>query len=104
MMLKVVTLSSLTAATLLLSTGMIDAKRHSYTKATDANGNTATIVRSSKTGATARVGAAYRAKFQAYIDDLENSGATIRFMGGLRRGRCSGRHMHSCGRALDVCQ
>ena len=59
----------------------------------------------SKYGAKATVGDAYTAKFQSYVDDLENNhGATIRFMGGTRRGKCSNRHMHSCGRALDICQ
>lgn len=58
----------------------------------------------SKYGAKATVGDAYTAKFQAYIDDLEANGAVIRFMGGTRRGKCSSRHMHPCGRALDVCQ
>ena len=59
----------------------------------------------SKSGATANVGGAYAARFQDYIDDLENNhGATIRFMGGTRKGHCSSRHMHSCGKALDVCQ
>lgn len=58
----------------------------------------------SKYGAKATVGDAYTAKFQAYINDLEANGADIRFMGGNRRGRCSSRHMHSCGKALDICQ
>lgn len=58
----------------------------------------------SKFGAKATVGDAYTAKFQAYINDLESNGAVIRFMGGTRRGKCSSRHMHPCGRALDVCQ
>jgi len=62
------------------------------------------LIRSGKTGATARVGAAYAARFQAYIDDLESRGASVRFMGGIRKGRCSSSHMHPCGRALDVCQ
>ena len=58
----------------------------------------------SKFGAKATVGDAYTAKFQAYIDDLESNGAVIRFMGGIRRGKCSSRHMHPCGRAIDICQ
>ncbi len=63
------------------------------------------IIISSKTGARTRVGVAYAARFQAYIDDLEkNYGARILFMGGLRRGRCSIRGEHPCGKALDVCQ
>ena len=41
--------------------------------AIDANGNTAGLVISHKTGARARVGVAYAARFQAYIDDLENN-------------------------------
>ena len=41
-------------------------------RAFDANGNRAAgIVLSRKTGARARVGVAYAARFQAYIDDLE---------------------------------
>jgi hypothetical protein len=72
----------------------------------DANGNTAAgIVISRKTGARARVGAAYAARFQAYIDDLEtNYGARVLFMGGNRPGRCSRASEHPCGKALDVCQ
>jgi hypothetical protein len=69
-----------------------------------ANGNAGIIV-SSKTGARTRVGVAYAARFQAYIDDLEkNYGARILFMGGLRPGRCSIFGEHPCGKALDVCQ
>ena len=50
------------------------------------------IVMSAKTGARARVGIAYAARFQAYIDDLEkNYGARVLFMGGIRPGK-------------DVCQ
>ena len=72
----------------------------------DANGNSASgIVISRKTGARARVGVAYAARFQAYIDDLEtNHGARIVFMGGIRPGRCSPASEHPCGKALDVCQ
>ena len=66
----------------------------------DANGN----VVSHKTGATARVSPQYAARFQAYIDAIEATGASVRFMGGTRRGRCSSSSMHPCGKALDVCQ
>jgi hypothetical protein len=54
----------------------------------DANGNIAAgIVMSRKTGARARVGVAYAARFQAYIDDLEtNHGARVLFMGGFGPG------------------
>src|SRR5207342_511082 len=71
----------------------------------DGNGNygAGTVV-SKKTGATARVGVAYAATFQAYIDDLESQGAEIRFMGGIRPGHCGVASLHPCGRALDVCQ
>jgi hypothetical protein len=62
------------------------------------------IVRSGKTGATARVAARYVGRFQSYIDAIEASGARVLFMGGIRRGHCSQRHKHSCGMALDVCQ
>jgi hypothetical protein len=71
----------------------------------DANGNPANVVISSKTGARARVGITYAARFQAYIDDLENNyGARVLFMGGIRPGRCSISSEHPCGKALDVCQ
>ena len=60
---------------------------------------------SRKTGARARVGVAYAARFQAYIDDLEtNHGARVLFMGGIRPGRCSSSSERPCGKALDVCQ
>ena len=73
--------------------------------AADANGNTAGLVVSHKTGARARVGVAYAGRFQAYIDDLENNhGARVLFMGGIRPGRCSPESQHPCGKALDVCQ
>src|SRR5215467_5915249 len=75
-------------------------------RALDANGNNAAgTVISRKTGARARVGVAYAARFQAYIDDLENNhGARVLFMGGIRPGRCSPSSEHPCGKALDVCQ
>jgi len=73
--------------------------------ALDANGNIADTIVSHKTGARVRVGGAYAARFQAYIDDLENNhGAIVLFMGGIRRGRCSIYHEHPCGKALDLCQ
>jgi len=72
----------------------------------DANGNgTGGLVISRKTGARAHVGVAHAARFQAYIDDLENNqGARVLFMGGIRPGRCSPSSEHPCGKALDVCQ
>ncbi len=76
-----------------------------WPRALDANGNAAGVIKSAKTGARARVGVAYAARFQAYIDDLENNyGARILFMGGIRPGRCSISSEHPCGKALDVCQ
>src|SRR5262245_16707456 len=63
------------------------------------------IVMADKTGARARVGVAYAARFQAYIDALEkNYGARVLFMGGIRPGRCAAESEHPCGKALDVCQ
>lgn len=62
------------------------------------------IVRSGKTGATARVALRYVGVFQAYIDDLEAHGAAVYYMGGIRRGHCSNASQHPCGSALDVCQ
>jgi len=71
----------------------------------DANGNAAGFVISSKTGIRARVGIRYAARFQAYIDDLENNhGARVLFMNGIRPGRCAPASEHPCGKALDVCQ
>lgn len=59
----------------------------------------------SKTGASARVGARYAKRFQAYIDDLENNyGARVLFMGGIRRGHCTSSSQHPCGKAIDLCQ
>src|SRR5262249_58174959 len=73
-------------------------------EALDANGNKGIVI-SHKTGARARVGVAYAARFQAYIDDLENNhGARVLFMNGIRPGRCSPASEHPCGKALDVCQ
>lgn len=76
------------------------------TSALDASGNKASgVVVSSKTGARARVGIAYAARFQAYINDLENNhGARVLFMTGIRPGRCLPESQHPCGKALDVCQ
>ena len=83
----------------------IAAKAQHQSRAFDANGNPAGIVVSQKTGARARVGIAYAARFQAYIDDLENNyGARVQFMHGVRPGRCSISSEHPCGKALDVCQ
>ena len=62
------------------------------------------IIRSAKTGATARVAPRYASRFQAYIDDLEAHGAAIYYMGGYRPGQCSKGSQHPCGKALDVCQ
>lgn len=71
----------------------------------DANGSPAAgVVVSKKTGASARVSPQYAAAFQGYIDDLEFGGASIRFMGGIRRGHCHAASLHPCGKALDVCQ
>jgi hypothetical protein len=75
-------------------------------RALDANGNKVVgVIISLKTGAHARVGIAYAARFQAYIDDLEtNHGARVLFMNGIRPGHCSSSSEHPCGKALDVCQ
>ncbi len=81
------------------------AKSHHQSHPLDANGNPAGVVISRKTNARARVGIAYAARFQAYIDDLENNyGARVLFMGGIRHGHCSSSSEHPCGKALDVCQ
>jgi hypothetical protein len=81
------------------------AERRSSSAAVDANGNTGDLVISHKTGARARVGVTYAARFQAYVDDLEsNYGARVLFMGGIRPGRCRPESQHPCGRALDICQ
>src|SRR5262245_7744916 len=93
----------ITSATMLAMVSGADARTK---RMTDANGNSASgcqVV--SKTGAKATVGCAHVAKFQAYIDDLENNhGAKLYFLGGTRRGRCWSGSMHPCGKALDTCQ
>ena len=63
------------------------------------------MIRSHKTGATAHVSPSAAPAMQAMLDDLEqNHGATIRFVGGIRAGRCSLGSQHPCGWAMDVCQ
>lgn len=69
----------------------------------DANASSCQV-KSHKTGATAKVSCEHQAKFQGYIDEIDANGGSVRFMGGIRKGKCSNRHMHPCGRALDVCQ
>lgn len=91
-----------------MTTGLVKDTTQKVKGALDGNGNKAPapgIVVSSKTGARARVGIAYAARFQAYINDLENNyGARVLFMGGIRPGRCLPESQHPCGKALDVCQ
>lgn len=58
----------------------------------------------SAAGASANVSSNYVAQFQALVTDLEAHGATIKFMGGIRPGRCGQSSKHPCGMALDVCQ
>lgn len=62
------------------------------------------IIRSKKTGRTAHVDPQYQSRFQALLDDFENHGATVYYMGGWRPGHCSLRHQHSCSWAVDFCQ
>ncbi len=78
------------------------ARKHSR-PVLDANGNGGIVV-SHKTGATARVGFAFASRFQGYIDAVEAAGASVYFMGGIRRGHCWSGGLHPCGKALDVCQ
>lgn len=59
----------------------------------------------SRSGATARVSASHAAKFQGFINELESNGYRIKFMGGVRGGRCAPpRHKHPCGAAIDINQ
>lgn len=58
----------------------------------------------SRYGASATVAPRYAAQFQSLIRDLEDHGASIRFMGGYRPGHCSQSSKHPCGMALDICQ
>lgn len=97
-MLKLV-VTALALGVLVNSVAIANAK---HRRTLDANGNG--VVVSHKTGAKARVAKAHVAKFQGYIDELEENGAIIYDLGGIRRGRCSSGHMHPCGRAMDVCQ
>lgn len=78
-------------------------KSREITRAAQAEGSG--LIRSKKTGATARVAAKYRGKFQAYINAIEAEGGAVHYMGGIRQGRCSiPVSKHPCGMALDVCQ
>jgi hypothetical protein len=58
----------------------------------------------SRAGARASVSGRYAGQFQALVNDLEAHGATVKFMGGYRAGRCGQATKHPCGMALDVCQ
>lgn len=62
------------------------------------------VVRSRKTGATARVSASFAPIAQAVVDAMEARGASIKFMGGYRKGPCASYSLHPCGQALDLCQ
>lgn len=80
-------------------------RRSSRSLVRAANGGAGSgIVRSKKTGATARVASRYAGVFQSYVDALEARGAAIYYMGGKRPGRCWEGSQHPCGTALDVCQ
>ena len=108
-MIRRLALAVATMTVFVFATSPAFAKHHSHHRSvvTDANGNAGNgpgSVISHKTGATAHVGAAYAAAFQGYIDDLEAHGASIYFMGGIRRGHCGLASMHPCGKALDTCQ
>jgi hypothetical protein len=95
-----------TATTPPQNTAKVTTSSEAVKRAPDANGNKVPgLVVSAKTGARASVGVAYAARFQAYIDDLENNhGARVLFMHGIRPGRCLPESQHPCGKALDVCQ
>jgi D-alanyl-D-alanine carboxypeptidase len=82
------------------ATSIAVARVHHSRVVADGNGN----VVSHKTGASARVGAEFAAKFQGYVDAIEAAGGTVYFMGGIRRGHCGLASLHPCGRALDICQ
>ena len=101
---RIVALLTFLVLAFTLTIGTAEARRQSKV---DANGNVSgpCVVKSGKTGATARVGCAHVAEFQAYVDDLEsNHGATIHRMGGIRPGGCRSNSLHPCGKALDLCQ
>jgi hypothetical protein len=59
----------------------------------------------SKAGGNARVDSSVKDSFVAFIEDFEEAGGTILFMGGWRsHGSCSRCLMHPRGLALDICQ
>lgn len=70
----------------------------------DANGNRAGVIRSGKTGAVAHVDPHFQSRFQALLDDFEDHGATVYYMGGWRPGHCSLASQHPCSWAVDFCQ
>jgi hypothetical protein len=88
------------AVTVFATSPVVGKVHHQRGAVADGNGN----VVSHKTGASAHVGWQYAAKFQGYVDAIEATGATVYFMGGIRRGHCSNSSLHPCGKALDVCQ
>lgn len=75
-----------------------------YLEITHARASGPGIVRSHKTGATARVSPRFAPIAQAVVDAMEAAGATIKFMGGYRPGPCSPASLHPCGLAIDLCQ
>jgi len=58
----------------------------------------------SKSGARTSVSSTYASKFQALISWLDSQGYPIKFLGGVRRGSCSQRSLHPCGKAIDINQ
>jgi len=58
----------------------------------------------SKSGAKTQVASSAAAKFQEFIDWLDEHGYPIKFMGGIRRGRCGLASLHPCGKAIDINQ
>jgi hypothetical protein len=58
----------------------------------------------SKSGASANVAASAQGKFQALVTWLDQHNYPIKFMGGIRPGKCWSGGMHPCGKAIDINQ
>jgi hypothetical protein len=58
----------------------------------------------SKSGASANVASSAQGKFQALVTWLDAHNYPIKFMGGIRPGKCWSGGMHPCGKAIDINQ
>lgn len=91
------------AAAILAIAVASDADARTRHRATVSKSNLVTVT-THKLKKRFRVAAAYAPAFKGFVDDFEQSGGTIRFIGGFRSGHCWTGGLHPCGRAIDICQ